>query len=477
MIFDELANLRRSAGALAESWINPAVRLGVTGLARSGKTVFITALVHNLIHGGRMPFFGAMAEGRILRAYLEPQPDDSVPRFAYEDHIAALIGRPPRWPDGTRHISQLRLTLDYEPVAFLRRQLGNATVHIDIVDYPGEWLLDLPLLRQSYEEWSAEALTLSRATGRRHLATEWLSFLGSLSTGTPADEQVAIRGARLFAAYLRACRADPTQLSTLTPGRMLMPGDLEDSPALTFMPLDPVGATAAPRSRDSLHAMMARRFEAYKTYVVKPFFRDHFVKLERQIVLADVLGAMNAGAAAMAELERALTAILACYRPGANSWLSPIIGKRIDRILFAATKADHVHHTSHDRLEAIMRLLVEKAAARAEFSGATVRALAMAAVRSTREVQAKESGEALGCIAGTPLAGERLDGRLFGGGEEIALFPGDLPASPADQLTDALRFLRFAPPPLQSGGFGSGVLLPHIRLDHAIQFLIGDKFA
>ncbi|MDP3523751.1 MAG: YcjX family protein, partial [Hoeflea sp.] len=37
----------------ASSLIQPTLRLGVTGLSRAGKTVFITALVHNLMHGGR----------------------------------------------------------------------------------------------------------------------------------------------------------------------------------------------------------------------------------------------------------------------------------------------------------------------------------------------------------------------------------------------------------------------------------------
>ncbi|PPC86088.1 MAG: amino acid regulated cytosolic protein, partial [Hyphomicrobium sp.] len=64
-------------------FLTPSVRLGVTGLARSGKTVFITSLVRNLVSGGRLPFFSADAQGRIVRAYLEPQPDDSVPRFDY----------------------------------------------------------------------------------------------------------------------------------------------------------------------------------------------------------------------------------------------------------------------------------------------------------------------------------------------------------------------------------------------------------
>ncbi|HET7411238.1 MAG TPA: YcjX family protein, partial [Pararhizobium sp.] len=82
--------------------IEPTLRLGVTGLSRSGKTVFITALIHNLLHGGRLPLFNAQAEGRIVRAYLEPQTHDDVPRFAYEDHLAALTGADRAWPQGTR---------------------------------------------------------------------------------------------------------------------------------------------------------------------------------------------------------------------------------------------------------------------------------------------------------------------------------------------------------------------------------------
>jgi predicted YcjX-like family ATPase len=151
----------RSIGDFASDLVTPTVRLGVTGLARSGKTVFITALVHNLLSGGRLPFFDAAAQGRLLRVYLEPQPDDVVPRFAYETHLADLVGAPPRWPESTRRISQLRLTLEYSSTRFWKRQLGRERLHIDIVDYPGEWLLDLPLLRLDYREWSRTAIEQS----------------------------------------------------------------------------------------------------------------------------------------------------------------------------------------------------------------------------------------------------------------------------------------------------------------------------
>ncbi|MGI9414356.1 MAG: YcjX family protein, partial [Hyphomicrobiales bacterium] len=61
-------------GDYAHDLFAPTIRLGVTGLSRAGKTVFTTALVHNLLHGGRLPLFDVMAEGRFVRAYLQPQP-------------------------------------------------------------------------------------------------------------------------------------------------------------------------------------------------------------------------------------------------------------------------------------------------------------------------------------------------------------------------------------------------------------------
>ena len=69
---------------VSETFFEPVIRLGVTGLARSGKTVFITSLVANLMDRGRMHGLVAAAEGRISAAYLQPQPDDTVPRFDNE---------------------------------------------------------------------------------------------------------------------------------------------------------------------------------------------------------------------------------------------------------------------------------------------------------------------------------------------------------------------------------------------------------
>ncbi len=473
------ADYTRAATAYVADLLTPTVRLGVTGLARSGKTVFITALVRNLIAGGRMPFFAASAENRILRAYLEPQPDDRLARFDYETHLAALSAPAPHWPDSTKRISQLRLTLEYEPESVVRRWLGPGRLHLDVVDYPGEWLLDLALLDQSYEAWAAEALDLARATRRATAAHDFLGFLAGLDPTSCEPEPAAIAGAKLYTAYLAADRAHDEAQATLGPGRFLMPGELEGSPLLTFFPL-PASVTGQPTP---LHDLLARRFDGYKTHVVQPFFRDHFSKLDRQIVLIDVLGALNRGGGAVADLERALSSVMRAFRPGIGSWLSFLTGVRIDRLLFAATKADHIHHGSHDRLEAILRLATQRARARATTAGADVDVLAIAAVRATREGEAREGKQTFPVIFGIPLPGETVDGRVFDGQAEVGIFPGDLPTNPADALAETAAraddhaFVRFRPGRLPDPLTGPPAVLPHIRLDRAIEYLIGDKLA
>jgi uncharacterized protein len=464
----------------ASAIVRPSLRLGVTGLSRAGKTVFITSLVHNLVHGGRLPMFEAQRSGRIARATLAHQPDDAVPRFQYEDHVRALVEKRV-WPDSTRTISELRLVIEYESASAWGRMFSRGSLAVDIVDYPGEWLLDLPLLAKDFSTFSREALELAALPARAGLSEEWRSLTETTDPFAPADEMRARTLFESFAAYLKACKEDDRALSTLPPGRFLMPGDLEGSPALTFAPLAGIDGRRAPPG--SLAAMMERRYEAYKHHVAKPFFREHVARLDRQIVLVDAMQAMNAGPDAVADLERALTEILACFRAGRGSLLTDWFARRIDRILVAATKADHIHHESHDRLQAIARRLTDRALERANFSGAEVEVLAMAAVRATREGTARHGKEDLPVIIGTPIKGEAIAGERFDGKTETAVFPGDLPTDPAAALAPdadgdhAIRFVRFRPPKLERTAEGLTLSLPHIRLDRALQFLLGDRLA
>ncbi|QPM90156.1 putative protein YcjX [Pseudooceanicola algae] len=449
--------------SLSETFFEPVIRIGVTGMARAGKTVFITSLVANLLNRARMPQLTAQSEGRILAAYLQPQPDDTLPRFDYESHLAALTGPTPHWPDSTRSISELRISFRVRPSGLLGGISGPRVVHVDIVDYPGEWLLDLGLMETSYTEWSRQALERAE---KRAMAADFLTTCRGATGLDDWQEPLAQGLARSYTAYLAQARAEG--FSDVTPGRFLLPGDLEGSPVLTFAPLPPEDRPA----RKGLWREMERRFEAYKARVVKPFFRDHFARIDRQVVLVDALSAIHAGPAAVADLNQGMEAVLSAFRPGQNAWLSRLmLGKRVEKILFAATKADHLHHAQHARLTAIMESLVAGAASRADFAGARTGALSIAALRTTVEEVIRHDGQPLDAVRG-----RLADGR------QVALYPGALPEDPTritkghlsgdHWLDEDYSIMNFSPAVIS---LKPGEGPPHIRLDKAAQFLIGDK--
>ncbi len=468
MIIGDIADgltrqVERAGGMVSGAFFEPVIRLGVTGLSRAGKTVFITSLVANLMNRARMGGLRAATDGSIRAAYLQPQPDDTLPRFDYETHLAALTGPVPHWPESTRAISELRLSLRVQPTGLIAGMRGARNVHLDIVDYPGEWLLDLGLMEKDYAQWAAETLERIR---ERPQAREFLRLLDGTDPAAALDEPQAQRLAAAFTQYLVTAREDG--FSDCTPGRFLLPGDLAGSPVLTFAPLPPGGG------RGSLGREFARRYDAYRREVVKPFFRDHFARLDRQVVLVDALGAIHAGPPAVEDMRRAMGDILGAFKPGRNNFLTQILrGRRVERILFAATKADHLHHTQHAKLTAIMEALLADARARADYAGAKTAAMSIAALRATTEDRVPHQGGELDVVRGV----------LLDSGKRAAFHPGALPEDPAHLLVPARKgaeawldedyaIMRFAPQPLS---LKPGEGPPHIRLDRAAEFLIGDR--
>ena len=459
MVLSALSNrVGGAAGAVTGLFADPVVRLGVTGLSRAGKTVFITSLVANLFHSGRMSQLRSAATVQIQSTFLQPQPDDTVARFEYERNLDALLAAILSWPDGAKTISQLRWSFRLAPSGMLSALSLPRMLHLDIVDYLGEWLLDL-----SYEQWAAAALASAE---KRREARAFYALLSGVDGSAPFDDVTASGLAVAYAGYLQQARR--AGFSNLTPSRFLLLGELAGSPVLTFAPL-----LIGEAGKGSFQAEMKRRFEAYKSKIVKPFFRDHFAKLDRQIVLVDLLKSLADGPDAVADMERAMGAVLVAFRPGRRGFLKEVLRrKRIDRILFAASKADHLHHLHHPALTAMVEALTQSARDKARFRGALTAAMSIAAMRSTAEMELSSDGRA--------LPGEK--GLEKFGGKTVGFYPGEFPNSSASVLyqarSDSLDWdsglfadQNSAPSQLS---LAPGVGPPHIRLDKAVEFLIGD---
>jgi len=449
------------------------VSLAVTGLSRAGKTVFITSLAHNLLSAMhqpyRMPLLRVVGEGRLIAARLAQGSAGPLPRFPYQGNVERMAASPADWPARTRDISEVEVEIRYMPTGaygFLLHQIGRgtSTLRLKIVDYPGEWLLDLPLLGQTFAEWSRATLRLCRVGARAEIAGNFLAFLADHRHDTVASDEVARRAHELYRTALAAAR-DQHGLTFLQPGRFLEPGAIAGQAFLAFAPLDIPDSVARPTD-GTLGALMEQRFEAYKREVVTPFYEQHFRNFSRQIVLVDVLGALLAGREAFDDTRLAIEAIMESFRYGTGGILMRLLrGARIDKVMLAATKADHVPEVQRDHLAALLRNMAALPASDVRSANAAIDVAAIASVISTEEDTQEIEGQRVQVVVGRPV-GSRTKAKFF---------VGNVPIRPPRAGAWGQPFLTspVCEPPaidvLPSDG------IAHINLDLVLDYLIGDR--
>ncbi len=433
------------------------VRIGVTGLARAGKTAFLTSVAANLraLGAGRasLPDMSALLGGRRILVASAEAGASGLPRFDATAHLAALAADPPRWPDRTQAVSLLALDLT---VSRRRDFLPSRHVTLEFLDYPGEWLLDLSLLREDFSMWSARVLRRLEGAPPAPVR-DFLAFARGLPAGAPDSEALAATGHRLYRAALRRLR-DEAGLSLLQPGRFLMPPPGPEPPWMEFFPM--VGA-------GGLAHLLRRRFDAYRDAVRDDLAAPMFGDLDRLVVLADLLGALAAGPAAFGDAGAALADAAAAlrWRRGWGETLTALLRLRapprtIGRVAFAATKADHVAARQRGNLVALARHITGLPANTGETA-----AFAIAAVRCTEDF--------VWSLDGRPVSAVR--GRVLGEQSLTRSYPGEVPDAPPDDGFWAHRFLRLPDfEPMRPAGDGG---VPQIGLDALLAFLLQDVLA
>jgi uncharacterized protein len=480
---DTVAGVTARAKAAANQTV---IRVAVTGLSRAGKTVFLTSLITNLIALGRgvntLPglqrLLTGTEDGRLRHVRVVPAAAETTSYFDYSSKLAELAADDPAWPPATIQPAQIALDIEIDRTNAIWSKFGPRSVRLELLDYPGEWLLDLPLLSRSYAQWSHETLTSLRSPPRDAVCAPFLEFLTSVAPQDKADHHLLRRCHERYVDALRACR-DRLGLRYLQPGRLLCPGPQGDAPYLWLFPLDraperPAAGTAGALLRD--------RFEAYKAKIRADFFDTSFTAFSRQIVLVDVLGALHAGRAAFDDTRRVIADIANCmsYRSESASGLvyeagaaalragRSLIGagsrRQIDRVAFVATKADHVPALRRQNLQGLLRDLVERAGRERTLGGQPVSFHTVAAVLSTRDD--------IGNVDGRPV--EVVRGRVLGEDRDRGFFPGDVPSGWPPESFWSKPFFdlpRFKPPRIDpTGQFG----IPHLGLDEVMASLLSD---
>ncbi len=462
---------KKKANELISKTLDQHITLAVTGLSRSGKTAFITSLVNQLINegnGSKLSFFNPVHQGTFIAAKRVPQKNFHVPRFDYDSAMAAFTEQAPHWPEPTYGISELRLAIRYQPKSSLLKYATDmATLTLDITDYPGEWLLDLPMLNQTYQEWSEQTMLLLMASPRSEYAEKFIQKINNIDPFQIADENYLAELAQEYTELLQLFR-HTLGLSVIQPGRFILPAELKDAPILQFIPfscfdkIDPNDYQNA--ADDTLIGMLRARYIEYKERVVRKFYKQHFINFDRQIVLADCLTPLNNGADSFSDLQLAMSMIMESYSYGRSSLFSRLFSPKIDKLLFAATKADHVTPEQHANMVTLLNQLIYQTKHQLNYDAIDMKTLAIASVKTTKSGRSLHQGKQVPVIQGKSLLDEKV----------ITVFPGTVP----ERLPDAdfwqnkpFNFIAFSP----DKSAAKHEALPHIRMDQVLQFLLGDK--
>ncbi|MDP5253498.1 MULTISPECIES: YcjX family protein [unclassified Vibrio] len=456
-----MVTLSREVHDFLQRGLNNQISIAVTGLSRAGKTAFITSFVNQLIHASpaTLPMFEAVRQGRIVAAKRLPQTNLMVPRFGYDAAMSQLHASPSQWPLPTKDVSEIRLALKYRVASRTRRLLNEtATLYIDLIDYPGEWLLDLPMLEMTYQQW-CESYWQHQSADKQALAGGWHDALDELDPKANADENQLEQIANRYSQYLTELKAEG--FSWVQPGRFILPGDLAGAPVLQFFPVA-LSAFEQPTQKGSQLELLNARFEQYKQQVVRRFYRDYFAKFDRQIVLVDVLGPLNRGYDAFWDMRLALEAILKNFHYGKSGVLQRLFGAKIDKLLFAASKSCHITPEQHPALLTLLQQMIHPAWQHTAFHPVEMECMTMSSIKSTRYGHVQQGGQNVAALQGLDLHGQPQ-----------TLFPGQVPTRLPEKSfwqQQSFQFEPFLPLPSEPDQ-----ALAHLNMDQVLHFLLGDK--
>lgn len=468
---NSVAKLTQKAQLLVKRTTDRHLKLAVTGLAGAGKTAFITGLVYQLTEANfnkQLPLWQVCREGRLKGIRRVMQPDLNIASFDYGGAMGSLISSPPKWPASTTNISELRLAIKYKPKQGVFSYLtDNVTLYLDIVDYPGEWLLDLPLLRQTFAQWCIQQANRISLLSQSPLYSPYIKALQGLDLEKTANEDELKAIAKLYQALINDL-VYKQGYYFVQPGRMLLPGELKDTPLLAFFPILNSDLESFERLNkspaNSNYRVLQHRYQQYLAKVVKPFYREYFAGFDRQLVLVDCLSALNKGKAQFDDMKNALSQILESFQFGKNGWIRRLLSPKIDKLLIAASKIDHITLNQQTNLLSLLTNMLKTSKDNASFDNCQVETMAISALAATKPGIVETSNEKVEVVTGKSLQSNEL----------ITLYPGEVPAELPNTdfwQKQGFDFCTFAPPERDR----NHTEYQHIRLDHLLEFLLGDK--
>jgi len=421
------------------------IKIAITGLSRTGKTVFITSLIDQLLYQNKL--LSITSSNAAFKVSIKA-PLTNIKRFDYYTLIN-ILKKEHQWPKGTDEISHTILEFESKSrFAFL----NNSVFTIELIDYPGEWLLDLTLLELNYEQWSKKTLSWLK-TIDLPLAKDYLKTIESLEASTKGS-MVELKIHNQYKELITYLKIN--HYSQITPGRFIMPADLANDPILHFAPIDNVDT--------KLGKVFQQRYDYYIKHVVKKIHLEYFKGFKRQVVLVDVIEALQNGYECYSDMKVGLKNILHLYDHKNKNifaqWFSPSIKK----VLFVATKADQIATTQQNNFSMLLDDMIDTIRDDMDIAHIKTDTQIVASLKSTITIDKEHKGVKLSFIRGILEDDMKVHD----------LYPGEMPSKfPSQEEWDKsdYGYKNFLPP---KRPYKENDSLDHINMDKVIKKLIGD---
>lgn len=420
-------------------------KIAITGLSRSGKTVFITSLIDQLLHQKKITY--TTSKHRAFKVSLKP-PKSSVKRFNYYT-FTKDIKTYSKWPEGTDNITST--ILEFEKKSRFS-MFGNSKFRIELIDYPGEWILDIAMLELSYEEWSDKVIRWMKDVNE-DLALKYLDEIRNLTKNSSGIE-LETKLHKQYADMIRYFKKN--HYANLTPGRFLMPSDLAGDPMLFFAPIY--------ESNSSLHKVFKKRYKTYLKDIVKDIQLEHFKGFDKQIILIDIVEALQNGSKCYRDMKDGLHSMLSLYDHRDKNFISQWFSPSINNVTFVATKTDLVASSQHNNYLALLNEMVEDIRRELNVSHIKSNTQVIASIKCTQTVAEKHNGKTLSLIRGIDAKDNSL----------VEIYPGEMPSSfplPEHWDPEDYAYEEFLPP---KKSYKESEPFDHIHMDRVIESIIGD---
>jgi predicted YcjX-like family ATPase len=343
-------------------------RIGVVGMYRSGKTVFMTSLINHLSRHDPSRF--PLGKGNVnLSNFRSHGVQNGWQEFDYQRY-RSLLHSQHLWPEKTLAGHQYNCS-------FSRSDWPNTSIGLSLVDLAGERLADMCMANASYEKWSDMVHGLmSHGLEYHNHVQDYLGLFDPDAEVLPEAELILHEYRRALA---RCCLA---YLPMITPSSLLLDSSggyvaertVNDIAARRVVGLDSKRQFAPlpepyRRANPELVRTFARHYKDYRREVVMPL-AGWLLDCHELVVLLDLSSLLAGGLGAYHGAQLLVEELLDWVRPGrdffgqlATLLIKPISGGRfrlpgVTRIAFVAAKADKVHSDDRHKLLSLLRDMV-----------------------------------------------------------------------------------------------------------------------